>query len=71
MSNLDIEETFGGVFDSFSSLVNSTNVALTPKDSTQVNLDKLINDNIYGLLSLPELSPQQVALLAALLSGRD
>jgi hypothetical protein len=71
MSKNDIEETLGGVFDSFSSLVGNESVELYPIDSTDISIGKLIDDHIAGLLTLESLTPQQTALLAALLSGRD
>jgi hypothetical protein len=71
MSKNDIEETLGGVFDSFSNLVGNESVELCPTDSTDISVGKAIDDHILGLLSLPELTPQQVSLLSALLSGRD
>lgn len=71
MSKVPEEEMFGGIFDSFSNLVNNDDVAvLAPLDSTEVVMNKLINDHIFGLLSLDELSPQQVTLLAALIKAR-
>jgi hypothetical protein len=46
-------------------------VAVTAElDSKGVDLNKLINDHIYGLLSLDELSATQVDLLAALLGTK-
>ncbi len=60
----------GGIFDSFSNMVKD-NVALTvPLDSIGVDMNRLINDHIYGLLSLDELNTQQIALLAALLQTK-
>lgn len=70
MADKDLNELLGGVFDSFSNLTKNETATLTSIDSTAIDLDKLIEDNIYGLLALDELSIQQIALLNALLKGR-
>lgn len=70
MADKDLNELLGGVFDSFSSLTKNETATLTSIDSAAIDLDKLIEDNIYGLLALDELSIQQIALLNALLKGR-
>lgn len=70
MADKDINELLGGVFDSFSSLTKNEAATLTSIDSAAIDLDKLIEDNIYGLLALDELSIQQIALLNVLLKGR-
>lgn len=60
-----------GIFDSFSKLVpNPETASLAPLDSSDVTLKKVIDDHIYGLLTLHELSGPQVALLAALLQTK-
>lgn len=70
MADKDLNELLGGVFDSFSSLTKNEAATLTSIDSAAIDLDKLIEDNIYGLLALDELSIQQIALLNVLLKGR-
>ncbi len=70
MADKDLNELLGGVFDSFSSLTKNETATLTSIDSAAIDLDKLIEDNIYGLLALDELSIQQIALLNVLLKGR-
>ena len=71
MSKPTEEDMFGGIFDSFNNLVNKGDVAVVaPMDSSGVVMSKFINDHIYGLLSLDELSPSQVTLLAALIQAR-
>lgn len=70
MADKDLNELLGGVFDSFSNLTKNETATLTSIDSTAIDLDKLIEDTIYGLLVLDELSIQQIALLNALLKGR-
>lgn len=70
MADKDINELLGGVFDSFSNLTKNETATLTSIDSAAIDLDKLIEDNIYGLLALDELSIQQIALLNVLLKGR-
>jgi len=71
MADKEFEGMLGGVFDSFSTLAKGDTVVLAPLDSVEVDLDKVIDDHIYGLLSLDELAPQQVTLLAALLQSRS
>lgn len=70
MADKDLNELLGGVFDSFSNLTKNEAATLTSIDSAAIDLDKLIEDNIYGLLVLDELSIQQIALLNVLLKGR-
>lgn len=70
MADKDLNELLGGVFDSFSNLTKNETATLTSIDSAAIDLDKLIEDNIYGLLALDELSIQQIALLNVLLKGR-
>lgn len=70
MADKDLNELLGGVFDSFGNLTKNETATLTSIDSAAIDLDKLIEDNIYGLLGLDELSIQQIALLNALLKGR-
>lgn len=51
--------------------IQQKDVAITAAlDSKDVDLDKIINDHIYGLLSLDELSASQVDLLSALLGTK-
>ena len=66
------EETnpFEELLGSFSKLTEKDSATVVIKDSGLVSLTKLIHDVIYGLLSEPELSPQQLALLRILLEGR-
>jgi len=71
MADKEFEGMLGGVLDSFSTLTKGDTAVLAPLDSVEVDLNKVIDDHIYGLLSLDELAPQQVALLAALLNKRN
>lgn len=61
-----LEELFG----SLEGMKQLPDASLFPKDSNEVLLNKLINDHIYGLLSLDSLTSQQVALLQALLQTK-
>lgn len=55
------------MFDSITDMTKGGTAVLTPKDSTAIDIDRLIKDNIYGLLSEKELNLEQISLLTALL----
>lgn len=58
------------MFGSLSAIAGKDAAKIEAADSSQVVMNKLINDHIYGLLSLDELSPGQVNVLTALLQSR-
>lgn len=69
----DISSVLSGLIESLNT-VNNTGVSDdTPKaevisaDSSKVDLNKAINDRIYGLITQDSLTTEQVALLSALL----
>lgn len=70
MINPDSENLLDDLFQSLGGMAAQGVVKLSPKNSEEVVLNKVINDHIYGLLTLEELSPSQISLLAALLQVR-
>lgn len=65
------EQLLGGVFDSLTGIIPNNTAETVVVDSTGTNLNQLINDHIFGLLTQKSLTPSQVALLAALLQVKD
>ena len=63
----DIESQLDDMFGSLSALAGKDTATLVSQNSSEVNLTKLVNDHIYGLLLLEELSPGQIQLLNALM----
>lgn len=61
---------FEDVLKTLTTLQEKGTVELVPKDSTQADINKVINDNIYGLLSSKSITAEQVTLLAALLQTK-
>jgi len=70
MSMPDFDKQLGGVFDTLSKVTQVPTAVVAPLDSTGVDLSKLIDDTIYGLISLDEMNAQQIMLLSALMQGR-
>jgi hypothetical protein len=66
----DFDAQLGGVFDTLSKVTQVPTAIVAPLDSTGVDLDKVIDDAIYGLVSLDEMTAQQIMLLSALMQGR-
>lgn len=67
---MKLNNDINDIFDSFLKVTKGEPVLLTPKQVYDVNLNELINQHIYGLLTQESLSPQQLLLLTALLNGR-
>jgi hypothetical protein len=70
MSISDFDKQLGGVFDTLTNLTKAENGVLAPLDSSDVDVNKVIEDHIYGLLELDELSMPQILMLTALMQGR-
>lgn len=70
MSSPEPDNPLDGLLGTFGDLIGGDNAVVVSKDSENVKLHKVIDDCVYGLLSQESLTPQQVALLAALLQTR-
>ena len=70
MEDFDIESTLGGVFESLGSLNQKEAVKLQALPCNPGQIDELIEQHIYGLLALDELSPGQLTLLSILMPER-
>lgn len=60
-------DMFEGLFSSLGDLAKTGSVELVRKDSIGVDIDRMILDHIYGLLTLDTLTAEQVTVLTALL----
>ena len=70
MDNTKEENFLGDFMGSFQDMIGSNGATVLSKDSTGVDIKKLIDDTIYGLLSEESLSTEQVQLLSGLVQGR-
>jgi hypothetical protein len=63
-------DILGGVMESLRGMVGADTIVLASKDSSGTDINKLVDDNICGLLSQEELTAAQVVLLSALLTSK-
>lgn len=71
MHKHDPDNVLNNVLESFSGLVGKDGTLLEPKDSSSIDINQLVNDHIYGLLTKEQLSASQLTLLTALLQYRN
>jgi hypothetical protein len=64
------ENMLDDVLGTFSGLVSKESIQLCPMNSKNADINSVINDHIYGLLCLEDLTPAQLTLLTALLNAR-